>query len=464
MVRYTWIFPAGWVALAAWAAGAEAWPAAAERYVQAAWTGNTALQSRALDVEEARARLAEVRSALQPRIDLVARYSRADGGRTIGFPTGDLLNGVYRTLNDYLAGQGRPAAFPQLANAEVPLLRRAEQETKLRVTQPLYRPEIARGVRAARAGVESREAQLAALRRELRLTVLAGYFGHLQAGAAVRILEAAAEVTTEAARVNRVLAEAGKVTEDRVLRAEADALAVAQQLAEAVRDRDLARANLNFLVGRALTTPIEEPAAGEIEALAERLATAGPGAEELSTDGREELVAVQRALDAAVAAESAVNARRQPTLALGVEGGVQGERYRTGGDANYVMGSLVAEVNLWDGHERRSALARAQVERRRAELQLKDTRERLAWQLQQARDDRTAALAGYRAARARATAARGAFDVVQQRDREGLANQLTFLDARNEATRAELAHAIAQQRLLVAQAALDRAAAVTPRP
>ncbi len=471
MVRHIWFFPAVWVASAALAMGAQgvtaasvtpALPAAAERYVQAAWEGNTALRSRALDVEEARARLAEVRSALQPRVDVVARYSRADGGRTIGFPTGDLLNGVYRTLNDYLAGQGRPAAFPQLENTAIPLLRREEQETKLRVTQPLYRPEIARGVRAARAGVEGREAQLGALRRELRLTVLAGYFGHQQAVAAVRILEAAAEVTAEAWRVNRVLAEAGKTTEDRVLRAEADALTVAQQLAEAVRDRDLARAQLNFLVGRPLTTAIESPAPGEIEALAERLAAAGPPPETLSTERREERVAVQRAVEAAVAAEGAVKARLQPTLGLGIEGGVQGERYRTGGEANFVMGSLIAEVNLWDGQERRSALVRAQVERRRAELQLKDTQDRLALQLQQARDDHGAALAGYRAARARATAAQRAFAVVRERDREGLANQLTFLDARNEATRAELALAIAQQRLLVAQAALDRAAALSP--
>lgn len=432
--------------------------------MEAAWAANTALQSRALDVEEAWARLAEVRSALQPRVDLVARYSRADGGRTIAFPAGDLLNGVYRTLNEYLAGQGRAAAFPQLDNALIPLLRREEQETKLRVTQPLYRPELTQGVRAARAGVEGREAQLAALRRELRLMVLAGYFGHQQAVAAVQILDAAAEVTAEAVRVNRMLVEAGKMTDDRVLRAEADALTVAQQRTEAVRDRDLARTQLNFLVGRPLTTPIEEPAPGEIEALADRLAAAGPPTETLSAEGREELRAVQRVLDAATAAESAVKARLQPTLGLVLEGGVQGERYRTGGDANFVIGSLVAEVNLWDGRERRSALVRAHVERRRAELLVNDTRDRLALQLQQARDDHAAALAGYRAAQARATAAQRAFNVVRQRDREGLANQLTFLDARNEATRAELVRAIAQQRLLVAQATLDRAAAPTPLP
>lgn len=442
-----------------------AMPAAAERYVQAAWQENSGLRTRELDVEEARARLAEIRSALQPRVDLIARYSRADGGRTIEFPAGDLLNGVYRTLNDYLAGQGRAAAFPQLANTSIPLLRRGEQETKLRLTQPLYRPEITRTAGAAKAGLEAREAQVAAFRRELRLTVLTGYFGHRQAAAAVRILESAAEVTQEALRVNRALAEAGKTTEDRVLRAEADAMMVAQQLAEARRDREVARAHLNFLVGRPLPQEIEEPASGEVEALAERLSAAGLEGELLSTEAREELVAVRRALAAAISLEGAAKARRQPTLALGVEGGWQGEDYRlTRGESNFVAGSLVAEVNIWDGHERRSALARAQVERRRTELQLKDTGDRLALQLQQAREEYAAALAGYGAAKARWTAAERAFEVVRRRDREGLANQLTFLDARSEATRAGLAQAVAQERLLVARAGIDRAAALTPLP
>jgi len=45
-----------------------------------------------------------------------------------------------------------------------------------------------RGVRANRATAAAREAQLAAFKRELRLTVLAGYYGYLQAEAAVKIL------------------------------------------------------------------------------------------------------------------------------------------------------------------------------------------------------------------------------------------------------------------------------------
>jgi outer membrane protein TolC len=151
-------------------------PPAAAAYVERALAANLGLASRTLDVEAARARLEEVRGTWRPRVDVLARATLADGGRTIDFPTGDLLNGAYRTLNDYLRTQGRPPAFGEVSNQSIALLRGQEQETKLRVLQPLYRPEISRGVDANRALVAGREAQVAAHRRELRLAVLTAYY------------------------------------------------------------------------------------------------------------------------------------------------------------------------------------------------------------------------------------------------------------------------------------------------
>jgi outer membrane protein TolC len=397
-------------------------PEAALRYVDEAFTRNLALQANALDVEQARARLAEARGAYQPSLDFVARYSFADGGRTIDLPTGDLLNGAYRTLNDFLRSQGQNPAFPQISNQSIALLRNHEQETKLRLTQPIYRPEIASGVRANRATTASREAQLAAYRRELRLMVLTAYHNYLQSEAALEILDSAAGLTAEALRTNRLLAGADKVTEDRVLRAEADDLAVQQQCAEAKRDRNHARGYFNFLLNLPLETPIVRASEEELRSLADALlADAAP--DTLTVNQREELQALQSAINAAAAGESAVRSRLYPTIGLAVDAGVQGSQYRTGAGANFVQGSLVAEVNLWDGRQRRSRIEQARISRRAVELQLDSTRQQLGLQLQH-----------------------------------------TFLDTRNEFTRATLNRAITRQRLFIAAAVLDRAAALTPLP
>jgi len=447
-------------------AGIEFWglpPAAARAYVNEALSGNLALQVRTLDLESARARLTAARSALQPRIDWVARYSLAEGGRTTDVPTGDLLNGVYRTLNDYLRSQGQPASFPQISNVSIPFLREHEQETKLRLIQPVYRPEITRGVRARRASAESEQASLAAFRRELRFTVLSAYYTWLQTDAAVGILDSALVVTGEALRVNRALAENGQATEDRVLRAESDELAVQQQQAEAVRDRNSARAYFNFLLNRPLDTPLIRTDETELRAVARPLLD-GPLPTGLTAERREELTALTAAVAAASAAESASAARSRPTVDLAVEGGIQGENYRTGHGSNFVQASLVAQLNLWDGNERRSETHRASLARQQLELQLEETRRRFELQIQQAVDDFAAAAIAMQAAERRRLAAVRAFELVSQREREGLVNQLTFLDARAELTRAELNRIISGQRLFTAAAAIDRVTALSPLP
>lgn len=436
-------------------------PAAAEACVAAALADNLALARAGLDVEQARARLAEVRSGYLPRVDLVARYSIADGGRTIDFPAGDLLNGVYHTLNQYLTSVGQPGAFPTLTNQSIPLLRDHEQETKLRVVQPLYRPEIARGAEARWAEQRSREASLAAYRRELRETVLRACYRLSQARSGVKILGAAAAVTAEAVRVNQVLLTNGQLTEDRLLRAQAEALAVEQQLAAARRDAAAAQYGLNFLLNRPLDTPVEEAAAAEVEAIALDLVALAP-TETLSPAGREELAALDAAVAAAQAAEGVQAARNLPTVGLAVEGGIQGESYRTGAGANFVQGSVVAEFNLWDGHERRSQRDQARLARRAVELQRDEVRLQLALALRRARDDFGAAQLGFKAADGRLRAAARAFELVQAREREGMVNQLGFLDARREATAAALEREIALQTLLSSAAALDRAATLSP--
>lgn len=436
-------------------------PAEAEACVQEALTSNLALGRRAIDVEQARARLDEVRSAYQPRVDLVARYSLADGGRTIDFPTGDLLNNVYATLNDYLVSQGKAAAFPTIGNQSIPLLRAHEQETKLRLTQPLYHPAISRGTRAQSAALAGEEASLAAYRRELRYTVLAAYYRYAQAEAAVRIYGSASEVTAEALRVDRMLHDNGQLTEDRVLRAEADDLTVRGQRADALRDANTARAWVNFLLNRPLDAKVETADTDELARLTDRMERAASPAG-IGAERREELVAIDRAAAAAEASEGVARAGRLPTVALQVEGGIQGENYRTGSGADFVQGSVVAELNLWDGRERASQVRQARLARRAVELQRDELARRLAFELQQARDEWTAALDGFRAAERRAEASARAFKLVAEQQREGLVAQLGFLDARNEATRAELGREVARARLLTAAAALDRAAALTP--
>ncbi len=442
---------------------ASAWPApvVAERYVRLAFAENIALKSHELDVSAARSRLSATSAARLPRVDLLARYSRAEGGRTIDVPSGDLINPAYSAINSLLAAAGRPASFPRVDNLSIPLLRESEQETKLRVRTPLLNSELSRWTASRRSAVDSATAQQAAARRELRLAVLTAYYTTLRAQSTEQILHGATELTAEALRSSRALFTVDKATEDRVLRAEADDLTVKQQLADAIRDRTSALAVFNALLHRPLDFAIDEPTTEELATLTTILLTSEVGPIAVP-ESREELAALRAAAREASEAESAVLARKRPTLSLVADGGIQGERYRTGHGFDYVQVSLVSEFNLWDGHQRKHEIDAARSLRRKVEIRLETVREQLAVELSSAYGELAAARAAYPTAERRTAAAARAFDLVSARDREGLANQLAFLDARQTLTTSRLNLDIIRMRLFIAAARVDRALAATP--
>lgn len=428
-------------------------------YVEQAFGANLALRREQRDADSSRVRAAAARGALQPRVDLAARYTAARGGRTIDLPIGDLLNPVYGTLNS-LAGESR---FPAISNQSIAFLRREEQETKLRLIQPLYRPEIVRGIEAAAAQSAGTEAALTAYKRDLRLAVIRSYFRWQQAQVAHEIYASAVALTAEALRVNRALVAAESATEEAVLRVEADALLVRQQLLAAEADVALARAHFNFLLDRPSEAAIESVSAIELDQLTAVLrqlaAVPLPWAGE-----REELVALDHAVKAADAASRAARASRRPSLSLAVESGLQGSSYRSSAGAGFTQASLVGEWNLFDGRRDASRVQESLNELAKAESRRDEVRRQIALQAEDARRRFHVAVASLEAARGRQAAAARVFSLVTNREREGLVNQLGFLDARHELTAAELNHAAARSQLFISYGELDRSLLLSPLP
>ncbi len=437
-----------------------AFPAVVTAYVDQALAANLGLDRERRDLDSARARLEAARGALGPRLDFTARYTLARGGRTLDMPVGDLVNPVYSALNRLTASD----QFPSVENQSIAFLRRHEQETKLRLLQPLYHPEVRRGVEASREQTAAAAAALAAFQRELRLEVQRAYFRWQQAGAAVEVYTSAAAVVAEAVRVNRVLVAENAATEDAVLRLEADAQLVEQQRLAAAADTALAAAQINLLLNRPAEDSIDPLAETELERLLGDLRRFAAGGLRTAPEGREELVALDHAVQAAEAATRAARAARQPAVSLAVESGLQGESYRTGTGAGFTQASVVAEWNLFDGRRAASRVRVSANDLARAEARRAEVRRQLELQAGDARRRFDVARASVAAAAARQTAAERVFALVASRSREGLVNQLGFVDARHDLTAARLNHATARSQLCIAFAELDRVTALSPLP
>jgi len=418
-----------------------------QQILEDALAANLELRAGSAGVEQRVAALDQARARYLPSIDFAGRYSVADGGRTIEFPVGDLLNPVYRTLDELLVASGRPAQFPRVENQSIPLLRGHEQETKFVLEQPLYEPRLAPSVAASRAELSRAEASLAALRGRIARDVKQAYYQWLAGQQAVLVLEATRELAQANLDANESLYRNGKVTRDLVLRAEADLLEIEQQrLAAASRVR-VARSYVNLLRDAPLEAPVPD---ADIDAatverfrarLVARLAGLNPDTarlQQLAEDQRAELTSLDAAVEGSAALADLARSAFRPRLLLGAEAGVQGDDYQWGEDARYALASVVLRWNLFRGGADRAALreAKAYTDELTSVRALATQQVRL--EVQQAVENLEVAGASLETAAKRVDAADGALRIASRKRDLGQINQAEFIDARRAMTDARL--------------------------
>jgi outer membrane protein TolC len=379
----------------------------------------------------------------------------------LSFPTGQLLNPAYQTLNELLVAQGQAPRFGMLSDPSIAFQREREQDSRLTLRQPLYQPAIPAAVAAQRELLRGAQFQRLALAHQLHRDVGVGYLRHLKARRANRIVQSATEVLTENLRVVDSLFRNGRITEDQVLRARAELLAVQQQQREATDAVEQSRRYVNFLLNRPLAEPLEDASveaapvarAPDAQAFA---AAAGTQRAEL-----ERLAALQAAAEAQV---RLARAALKPSLALGVDAGTQGEQYRTGPGYNFIAGSLVLTWKFFDGGANRAALAQARHAARAAALAREELAQGIALEVQQAAESLATSIDSLDTARAREAAARAALRIAGRKRDEGAISQVEFIDARNALTQAELNLNLTQFELLERGLELQRATGTAQLP
>jgi outer membrane protein TolC len=430
-------------------------------YVATGLRSNLALRTQSLEVERGLAGLDAARAQFLPRLALEARYTRADGGREIELPIGTLLNPVYGTLNQLLAAQGRPQPFGTIDDPSFRFQREHEQDTRITLRQPLYSPAIPAAVRAQRAQYEAADFGRIAVARRLKRDIAVAYIDWLGATRSVDIVDASLALLRENLRVNESLFANGRITQDQVLRARAELLAVEQQLREAVQGRTQAASYVNFLLNRPLDTPLEAAeTGGEITRASEDLATLRAAA----LANRPELGQLERARQAADAQVGVARSRLLPTLSLGVDAGTQGERYEFGSGRNFSTISLLLNWQFFDGGANRAQLRGARAAARQAGTQREQLEQQIQLEVQTALDRLTTSGDSLATAAARAEAACAAFRIASRKRDEGAISQVEFIDARTALTSAELNLNVTRFQLLARQAELDYATAAGKLP
>jgi outer membrane protein len=386
----------------------------AQSLVAEALAANLELDQAELNVDARLAVLDQARAEYLPQIDLQLRFTDANGGRTIEVPA---------------------------LGIDFRFLREREQESFVRLTQPIYDARRAAQKRGAGYAWDASRHGLDAYRLRLARDVRQAYYRWLTARESIGVLEATAGLARENERVNDSLYRNGKVTKDLRLSAEAEHLEITQQLLRARAAEDLARRYLNLLCNAPLDREPEAPDVtdADLPRMAHRIPTArGVALEQRAVDRRAELRELDSGIAASGEAESAARAAFKPQLAFAVDAGTQGEEWDYSVEDSFVLASVILRFNLFNGGGDRAAIreARARTAGLTAGRQLAEQQIRI--EVQEAITDLEVAEASLETASRRIEAADAAYAIIAKKRDLGQVSSAEYLDAQRALTQARL--------------------------
>lgn len=421
-----------------------------QSYIDEGLKSNLQLKQEQLNYEKSIEGLNVARSLFMPQVAVNANYTLANGGRKIEFPVGDLLNPVYTSLNKLTDSN----QFPQLQNQSIQFLPNNFHDTKVRVIQPLFNPDIYFNFKAQKELISIQQAQKDAYENDLKYTITAAYYQYLQSEEALKVLMETRGFLTELVKVNQKLVANHKATKDVVLGAEYELNKIDQQLAETARNNQVAKSYFNFLLNRDLTADV---------IIDSTLMSGAPEAQSLdqlrslALSQRQEIKQLQGGL---AASQQLVELNRTSSLLpkINVVGdvGYQGFEYKFDNSQQYMLVQFSLSWDLFRGGEKKAKTQQARIDYLVAENKMEQLRRQIELQVIQSHYDRQAMEQAWITAQAGVRSAEKNFQIVRSKYNEGQAILLEYLDAQNKWTTARLTQSLRLFDLLRAEAALQK--------
>jgi outer membrane protein len=232
-------------------------------------------------------------------------------------------------------------------------------------------------ISAARHDREASEHQLAATEALLEDSVVAAYFGIIQADEIIQSVEAGIGVLEENLRVSRIRETSGELIRTERLNLEVELAARQRELLARRHQARMARMQMAYLLGQDPATEIRlrenDPTIEALQSL-----------RDLPLRTRPELLAARASLDAAAEGIRVAAAGKRPRL--DAYAAWQADKgWRRDGDGQSWTAGVVLNVPVFDGFRTRSAVDLARARVRQAEEVLRRTELSLQLELEEAR-------------------------------------------------------------------------------
>jgi outer membrane protein len=398
-------------------------------YISQAFANNLVLQEKKITLEKSLLSLKEARSMFLPTTWVDGQYLLSQGGRTIDIPAGDLVNPVYKTLNQ-LTGS---SSFPTVSNVSEQLNPNNFYDLRIKTTMPLLNPDIKinRDIRQQQIGLQQQEVDT--YKRELVKEVKQAYFNYLAAGKAITIYQSALEVVNQNLRVNQSLLANGKGLPAYVSRAESEVKQVESQLQNAGNDAYNARAYFNFLLNKPLTDSIIIA-----DNIIENDLLALPAGTTNDVTAREELKSLALAKDINSNVLKMNQSFRSPRLNAFLDLGAQGFDFTVKDKSFFYLGGLQVSIPVFTGKRNLYKIQQTQLDAKTLALNTEQTKQQLELAAFTSRNNITTAWNTYHSSIKQEEAARKYFSLIDKGYKEGVNSFIEFLDARTQLTTAQL--------------------------
>jgi outer membrane protein TolC len=416
-----------------------------DEYVRQGLASNESIRQQNFVLEKNIYAWKEAKSMFLPDVTFSTTYTKADGGRTIDFPAGDLLNSAYATLNK-LTGSN---SFPQLQNQHILINQDNFYDAKFHTTLPILNAELIYNKRIKQQQVDLQKTEVLLYKRELVKEIKTAYYNYSKAVNATGIYRSSLRLVEEGQRINTKLYDNSKVNRTVVLRSRNEVSRINASLIGAQKTAESARYYFNFLLNRPLTDSV---LLDDMKAL--------PAGEQLmgnSVSGREELSKLKIARDINGNLTGLARSYIIPKLGTFIDLGSQAFDWKFNSQSRYYLFGVSLEWNLFSSGKNNYRVKQALADREALASQTDYVQQQLLTELKVRQAGMQSAIAQYEAAQSQLKTSQTYYSDMLKLYKQGMAIYIELLDAQNQWIDAQLQANIALYDTWIANTAIERA-------
>ncbi|MEN9960912.1 MAG: hypothetical protein RL045_1164, partial [Bacteroidota bacterium] len=407
------------------------------------------LQQKSIQVEKAMIALKTAQSLYQPTVAFQGGYQTGEGGRSIAFPVGDLLNPVYSTLNALT----KSTAFPQIANVETNFFPRDFYDVKVQTTMPLYNKDISYNKQIQEQSISLQREDVSLYKRELVKQIKTAYYNYLLSLGLVKVYENALNLALEGKKVNEKLLANGKGLPAYLLRSDSEIATIQAQIADATKQSQSAQMYFNFLLNRELRAEIRIDF--EVEKALTAVYAVTPGV-------REELSLLSKSISIQETVLKMNESFYLPKLNGFVNLGSQSTLANISSKSGYYFLGLQMDIPIFSGKRNLYKVKQTQLDIASAKNALDLSTKQFTMATEIAQKNVQSSIVSFQASTKSYEAASAYLRLIEKGYKEGVSTYLETVDARNQWMNATINYQLKQFNVLIAAAAYEREAASYP--